>query len=196
MSFDFDVIVAGGGPAGSSTANFLRQRGRRVLVLERERFPRFHIGESLLPCGNDIWRELGVFDKMDATFIHKPGAKFIHEETGAEFTYYFDGAIRDVAEIRQRTFPVYARGVTHRGPYKDGPGAINVPISVGGMPVNPGDIVVGDQDGLLAFPPSLAATVIEKALAQEQNEHGTIHAIREGRWDRAFVDALEARCAN
>ncbi|WP_370100220.1 RraA family protein [Bradyrhizobium yuanmingense] len=107
-----------------------------------------------------------------------------------------DGAIRDLAEIRQRTFPVYARGVTHRGPYKDGPGAINVPITVGGMPVNAGDIIVGDQDGLLAFPPSLAATVIEKALAQEQKEHGTIHAIREGRWDRAFVDALEARCAN
>ncbi|MDA9444483.1 dimethylmenaquinone methyltransferase [Bradyrhizobium sp. CCBAU 51745] len=107
-----------------------------------------------------------------------------------------DGAIRDVAEIRQRTFPVYARGVTHRGPYKDGPGAINVPITVGGMPVNAGDIIVGDQDGLLAFAPSLAATVIEKALAQEQKEQGTIHAIREGRWDRAFVDALEARCAN
>jgi regulator of RNase E activity RraA len=107
-----------------------------------------------------------------------------------------DGAIRDVAEIRQRTFPVYARGVSHRGPYKDGPGAINVPITVGGMPVNAGDIIVGDQDGLLAFPPSLAATVIENALAQEQKEQGTIDAIREGRWDRTFVDALEARCAN
>ena len=45
-----------------------------------------------------------------------------------------DGAIRDVAEFRQRTFPVYARSVTHRGPYKDGPGAINVPITIGGMP--------------------------------------------------------------
>jgi regulator of RNase E activity RraA len=107
-----------------------------------------------------------------------------------------DGAIRDVAEIRKRTFPVYARGVSHRGPYKDGPGEINVPVTVGGMVVNPGDIIVGDQDGLLAFPPSLAAKVIEKALAQEQNEEGTMQAIREGRWDRTFVDALEARCAN
>jgi flavin-dependent dehydrogenase len=94
MKFDFDVIVAGGGPAGSSTANFLRQKNRSVLVLERERFPRFHIGESLLPFGNEIWRELGVLDKMDARFIHKPGAKFIHEESGAEFTYYFENAIR------------------------------------------------------------------------------------------------------
>lgn len=95
MEFDFDVIVAGGGPAGSSTANFLRQRNRRVLVLEREAFPRFHIGESMLPFSNDIWRELGVFEKIDQQYIHKPGAKFIHEETGAEFTYYFDNAIRE-----------------------------------------------------------------------------------------------------
>jgi RraA family protein len=58
-----------------------------------------------------------------------------------------DGAIRDVAEIRERDFPVYARGVTHRGPYKDGPGEINVTVSAGGMVVKPGDIVVGDQHG-------------------------------------------------
>jgi len=90
----YDVIVAGGGPAGSSTANYLRQRGRSVLVLEREKFPRFHVGESLLPFGNDVWRELGVFEKMEGTFIRKPGAMFVHEESGAEFTYYFDTAIR------------------------------------------------------------------------------------------------------
>ena len=107
-----------------------------------------------------------------------------------------DGAIRDAAEIGARTFPVYARGVNHRGPYKDGPGAINVPITVGGMVVNPGDVIVGDQDGLLAFQPALAASVIEKALAQHQKEEATMQAIREGRWDRSFVDALEARCAN
>jgi regulator of RNase E activity RraA len=107
-----------------------------------------------------------------------------------------DGAIRDVAEIRQRTFPVYARGVSHRGPYKDGPGEINVPVTVGGMVVNPGDVIVGDQDGLVAFPPSFASMVIEKALAQEKNEEATMQAIRDGRWDRSFVDALEARCAN
>jgi flavin-dependent dehydrogenase len=94
MKHEYDVVIAGGGPAGSSTANFLCQRGRRVLVLERERFPRFHIGESMLPFSNDIWKELGVFDKMDATYIHKPGARFIHEESGTDFTYYFDSAIR------------------------------------------------------------------------------------------------------
>jgi regulator of RNase E activity RraA len=107
-----------------------------------------------------------------------------------------DGAIRDVAEIRSREFPVYARGVTHRGPYKDGPGEINVPVSVGGMVVNPGDIVVGDQDGLMAFARDEAALLIEKARAHLATEAETIRAMKEGRWDRSFIDALEARCAN
>jgi regulator of RNase E activity RraA len=107
-----------------------------------------------------------------------------------------DGAIRDVAEIRSREFPVYARGVTHRGPYKDGPGEINVPIQVGGMVVNPGDIVVGDQDGLLAIPPEDAAELIVKARGVLEAEARTIKAMEEGRWDRSFIDALEARCNN
>lgn len=94
MKHAYDVVIAGGGPAGSSTANYLRQKGRTVLLLERTKFPRFHIGESLLPFSNDIWKELGVFDQMNEMFIHKPGARFIHEESGAEFTYYFDNAIR------------------------------------------------------------------------------------------------------
>lgn len=125
---------------------------------------------------------------------------------GGILTYYgatiglsgmvIDGAIRDVTEIRERDFPVYARGVTHRGPYKDGPGEINVPVSIGGMVVNPGDIIVGDQDGLLAFAPSEAATVIEKAREQAHKEAATMQAMKEGRWDRSFIDALEARCAN
>jgi RraA family protein len=107
-----------------------------------------------------------------------------------------DGAIRDVAEIRSRDLPVYARGVTHRGPYKDGPGEINVPISIGGMVVNPGDIVVGDQDGLLAIPPADAAELIVKARAVLEAEARTMQAMEEGRWDRSFIDALEARCNN
>lgn len=107
-----------------------------------------------------------------------------------------DGAIRDVAEIRGRDFPVYARGVTHRGPYKDGPGEINVPIAVGGMVVNPGDILVGDQDGLLAIPPADAPELIVKARGVLEAEARTMQAMREGRWDRSFIDALEARCNN
>lgn len=107
-----------------------------------------------------------------------------------------DGAIRDVAEIRSRAFPVYARGVTHRGPYKDGPGEINVPVSVGGMVVNPGDIVVGDQDGLLAIPQDDVERVMQKAREVLQAEARTMAAMEAGTWDRSFIDALEARCNN
>jgi flavin-dependent dehydrogenase len=89
----YDAIVAGGGPAGSTTASYLRLRGRNVLVLEREKFPRFHLGESMLPCSNDLFKELGLLDEIDRRYIHKPGARFIHEESGASFTYYFDCAI-------------------------------------------------------------------------------------------------------
>jgi RraA family protein len=107
-----------------------------------------------------------------------------------------DGAIRDVAEIGERDFPVYARWVTHRGPYKNGPGEINVAVSIGGMTVEPGDIVVGDQDGLLAFPAADATSIIEKALAQLKKEEAQMAEIANGIWDRSGVAALEAKAIN
>ena len=75
-----DVIVIGGGPAGSSSAQTLAQRGLDVLVLERQRFPRFHIGESMLTFGAALIRGLGVED--DLRRIGFP------QKTGAEFTGY------------------------------------------------------------------------------------------------------------
>jgi regulator of RNase E activity RraA len=98
-----------------------------------------------------------------------------------------DGAIRDVGAIRARDFPVYARGVTHRGPYKNGPGEINVPVSVGGMVVNPGDIIVGDEDGVLAIAPEDVEAVIAGARKQADKEAASLRAIAEGRFDRAWV---------
>jgi flavin-dependent dehydrogenase len=75
--WDFDAVVVGGGPGGSSAATTLAQRGRRVLLLEREQFPRFHIGESQLPWSNEVFRELGVHDTIAAAgFVRKWGASF------------------------------------------------------------------------------------------------------------------------
>jgi flavin-dependent dehydrogenase len=75
-SFDCDVLVVGGGPSGSTTAALLQRRGYRVIQLEKDRHPRFHIGESLLPCNLPIMEELGVLDKVRALGVVKHGADF------------------------------------------------------------------------------------------------------------------------
>ncbi len=72
-----DVIVIGGGPAGSTAASFLAMKGRRVTVLEKEKFPREHVGESLLPFCFDLLEELGVVDQLEQSFVRKPGVRFI-----------------------------------------------------------------------------------------------------------------------
>ena len=98
------------------------------------------------------------------------------------------GAIRDSAEIGAGTYPVFAAGVTHRGPYKNGPGEINVPIMMGGAPVNPGDIIVGDADGLVAVPQELADQVLASAKAILAKETASMKQILAGTVDRAWVD--------
>ncbi len=73
----FDVVIIGGGPAGSASGALLAQAGKSVLIVEREKFPRFHIGESLIPFGNDVLREMGVWEKLErAGFMTKKGAEF------------------------------------------------------------------------------------------------------------------------
>ena len=108
--------------------------------------------------------------------------------------FVIDGAIRDSEALAEGDFPVYAAGVTHRGPYKDGPGEINVPVSVGGMVVRPGDLVAGDPDGVVAIAPEDAEKVIAAAEAQHRKEQASMTAIEAGTWDRRWVDeALRAR---
>ena len=75
MESIYDVAIIGGGPSGSTAATFLARQGHKVLVLERERFPRFHIGESLLPQSMDAFARLGVIEKLDARFLPKYGAE-------------------------------------------------------------------------------------------------------------------------
>jgi len=71
----YDVAIIGGGPSGSTAATFLARKGYKVIVLEREKFPRFHIGESLLPHSTDAFERLGVSKQMDAMFLPKYGAE-------------------------------------------------------------------------------------------------------------------------
>lgn len=100
--------------------------------------------------------------------------------------FVLDGAIRDAGAISRSDFPCFARAATHRGPYKNGPGEINVPITVGGMIVNPGDIIVGDEDGIVAFPVSGAGDLLLAVKAQEEREQSMLLSIREKRYVSSY----------
>jgi len=100
-----------------------------------------------------------------------------------------DGAIRDAGALAAGTFPVYALAATHRGPYKNGPGEIHVPVSIGGMIVYPNDIIVGDEDGLVAIRPDEAPALLTAARAWCDKEEKMLKAIRAGKpLDRKWVD--------
>ena len=94
--------------------------------------------------------------------------------------FVFDGAIRDVDGVRNLPIPVYARGITPQGPYKHGPGEINVPIACGGQVVFPGDILVGDADGIVVVRPEYAAELAEKSLEKLAVEEKMLAGIHGG----------------
>ncbi len=89
---DWDVIIIGAGPAGSVTATKLARAGHRVLVLEREAFPRFHIGESLLPLCGPVHDEVGLRLEPDQ-YVHKQGASFVCERSGRRSDFDFAEAM-------------------------------------------------------------------------------------------------------
>lgn len=102
-----------------------------------------------------------------------------------------DGSIRDSDAIgAMEDFPVYAIGVTPNGPYKNGPGEINTPVTAGGILVRPGDIIVGDQDGVIVIKPEEAAEIAEATRKVGVKEHGIMKDIVENHsYVRPWVDA-------
>lgn len=103
----YDVVIAGAGPAGSSAACFLAQRGFKVIAFEREHFPRFHIGESLLPAAVEILNELEI-EPDPEFFLFKRGARFVCERTNREQIFSFaealDGPPRGAYQIERAYF--------------------------------------------------------------------------------------------
>ena len=101
-----------------------------------------------------------------------------------------DGAIRDLCEWAENGMPVFARGHTHRGPSKDGPGEINVPVSCAGLAVLPGDLIVGDADGVIAVPAAEAADVLRRSQAHLAKEAAIRETNRTGTADPERFDAV------
>ena len=101
-----------------------------------------------------------------------------------------DGCVRDSYALRTMDFPVFAKGITPNGPYKNGPGEMNFPVSFAGIIINPGDIIIGDADGLLVIHPEDAEALAKKARAYHASEEKQLEGIKtRGEWVRPWVDA-------
>lgn len=99
-----------------------------------------------------------------------------------------DGCVRDCAALENMDFPVYARGASPNGPYKNGPGEINTPVQIGGVVVTPGDILVGDGDGVVVIHPGDAAQIIAQTKAVSAKEEALMKGILKGEYLRPWVD--------
>ena len=103
-----------------------------------------------------------------------------------------DGHVRDAEGIREVGFPIFSRGVMPNSPFKDGPGEINFPVSCGGLPVHPGDIIFGDDDGVVVIPQEDFPQVAEKVPTILEKEAKTVKAIENGQLIPDWVAPLLA----
>jgi len=99
-----------------------------------------------------------------------------------------DGPIRDIDEIGKWDFPVYATGTTPGGPYKEGPGEINVPVSCGEISVNPGDIILADPDGVVVIPRGDAPEILKAAKEFKIKDAGKLEPAKNGTMNRGWVE--------
>ena len=104
--------------------------------------------------------------------------------------FVLNGAIRDAEAFLDINLPVFAAGVSHRGPYKDGPGEINVSVAIDGMVIKPGDLIIGDWDGVLCVPLKEVDSILEKTEEKQASEIQEMRKIEAGEWDRSWVDKM------
>jgi regulator of RNase E activity RraA len=102
-----------------------------------------------------------------------------------------DGAVRDFHGISENNIvPVFAKGLSHQGPFKSGPGEIHGDVQIGGITVHDGDLIVGDYDGIVVIPAVRASQIIEEAEMISEKEKNIPEAIMRGKWDRSWIDKM------
>jgi regulator of RNase E activity RraA len=146
----------------------------------------FHKAMDMAQSGDVIVIDAGgctsrsIFGELMSAYCRKRGIAGI----------IVDGSIRDYTGIAEmENFIVYAKGVTPNGPYKNGPGELRGVISLGGRIVHPGDIIVGDEDGVAVIEPGYAKEILEKTRTVAAKEEAIMKCIVEqGTYDRPWVD--------
>lgn len=146
----------------------------------------FHAAMDLAKPGDVIVIDAGgftdraIFGELMSTYCRSRGIVGI----------VCDGAIRDRNGIAaMENFHVYARSATPNGPYKNGPGEINVPVVIGGKLVRPGDIIVGDDDGVIIIDPAIADEIATATEGVEKKEADIMdHILNDGTYIRPWVD--------
>lgn len=105
-----------------------------------------------------------------------------------------DGPIRDIDALSQMDFPLFATGSNPAGPFKEGPGEVNTPIAVGGVAVCPGDLIVGDADGVIVIPNQDAEPLLDKAKDYSKFDASKVAAAKNGKADKSWVmKSLESK---
>lgn len=133
---------------------------------------------------------LVVDARGDTTYAAMGGLMARYAATLGVAGVVIDGAVRDYEDLSGGSLPVFARGLSHMGPFKSGPGELHGPVSIGGMVVNDGDLVVGDADGLVVLPAGRAAQILAQGEHVVANEKEQQKAIDAGTWDRSWLAAV------
>ena len=113
-----------------------------------------------------------------------------HAQKAGIAGFVIDGAVRDTEDCARGSFPIFAAGANANGPWKNAPGRINWPVSLAGTPVNPGDLIVGDADGVVVVPRETAAAIVGAAQAKVDAEDQRMQAIGRGETSQAWVEDL------
>lgn len=107
--------------------------------------------------------------------------------------FVIDGLIRDLPAIQELGYPVFARGTTAIGPLHRGPGEINFPIACGGTVVNPGDVIIADEAGMVSVPQDIISSAVDILTSQQDANRTYLAAVQRGEFSNEWVDSLLAR---
>jgi len=130
-----------------------------------------HKALQMVEPGDVLMIDDGDYDT--GCFGHKSA---MHARSRGGVGVVASGSVRDVAMLRRDRFPTFSRSVSPRAPQKNTAGSINVPVQIGGIVICPGDIVVGDDDGVVVVPLAIAAEIVEKAKFRDRKEKEAVNS--------------------